>query len=69
VLLDAGEPPNPKRQEPEFVLEPAELALDRAALVIERLEPVGAAGNQGVKTAGLDPLRRGLALAGRAAPL
>jgi len=51
------------------VLEPAELALDRAALVEVALPPVGAPGNQRVQPAGLDPHRRGSALTGRAAPL
>src|SRR6266487_1503587 len=52
-----------------LVLEPAELPLDRAALVVERLPAVGGPGDQGVQPVSLDPHRCRGTLAGRAAPL
>jgi hypothetical protein len=49
VLLHAGEPADPEREQAELVLEPAELALYRAALAVVGLEPVGLAGEQRVQ--------------------
>ena len=51
------------------VLEPAELPLNGGPLPVERLPPLAAVRDQRVQPGSLDPLGRGLALAGRAPPL
>lgn len=69
VQAHPRQPAHPQRQRAPFVVEPAELAFDRAALVVEALLPVGAARDQGVQPAGLEPDGAGLALAGTSAVL
>jgi len=55
VQPGAGDPADWQRQHRPLVLEDSELALDRAALVIEALEPVGVPGDQRVQPARLHP--------------
>ena len=51
------------------MLEPSELALDRATAPVERLPPLRLARDERVEAVGLDPGRAGATLASRAAPL
>ena len=60
---------NTHGREAPFVLEPAERPLDGGASPVEPLPAQRLAGDQRVQTVGLDPDRRGLALAGRTTPL
>lgn len=66
---DAGDLAHPQWQQRPSVLQGAELALNRAALVVERLEPVSLARDQWVQPTRLDQLRLRLALARGTAPL
>ena len=65
----AVEPSHAEWEQCPFVLEPPELALDRGAATVKRLPPLRLARHERMQAVGRDPLRRGLALAGRAAPL
>jgi hypothetical protein len=69
VHPDAIQSANAKRRETAFMLEASKLALDRSAAAIERSEARRLAWDQRVQTVGVEPDRRGPALAGRAAPL
>src|SRR4051812_33735648 len=51
------------------MFEAAELALDRRTAAVKLLVALAVARDERVQPVGLDPHRRGLALAGRAAPL
>src|SRR4051794_30458872 len=51
------------------MFEAAELTLDRRTAAVKLLVALGLARDERVQPVGLDPHRRGLALAGRAAPL
>src|SRR5450755_2268368 len=59
VQGDAIKPPDAQRERAPPVLEGAELALDSAALMVERLPPGSAARDERVQPSGLDPYRGG----------
>jgi hypothetical protein len=61
--------PDTERQQRPLVLEASILALDRTALAVELLPPVRPPRDQGVESAGRDPLAGRGAFAGWAAPL
>src|ERR1035437_4615839 len=63
------DPSHPQGSEAPFVLQPPEGSLYRRAAPVEAFEAQSLARDEGVQTVGLDPHRRGLALAGRAPPL
>lgn len=48
-------PTNTEGQQRPLVLQPTELPLDRPALVVQRLEPLGRPGHQRVQPVDLDP--------------
>jgi hypothetical protein len=58
-----------ERRKPVLVLEPTELSLDGGAAPVEVAPAPSLAWNERVAAVGLDPLRLGLTLPGRAAPL
>src|ERR1035437_7834287 len=63
------DPSHPQGSEAPFVLQPPEGSLYRRAAPVEAFEAQSLARDEGVQSVGLDPHRRGLALAGRAPPL
>jgi hypothetical protein len=69
VQLHPDQSPHPQREHRPLVLQVPELPLDRTALVVVALPPVGAARDQGVQPVGLESYGGGLALPDRAAPL
>jgi hypothetical protein len=69
VQPDAGQATDSQRAETPFVLEPSELALDRATGAVDRLPTVGGARDEGVQPVGFDPYAGGLAFPGRATSL
>ena len=60
MQLHAGQPANAQREHRPLVLEHAELPLDRAALVVQALEPVGPARDQRVQLSAAASGCRGL---------
>src|SRR5687767_1684878 len=66
---DAVQATDTKRGERPIVLQAAELALDGGAATVELAVAQALARDQRVQPVALDPDRRGLALAGGAAPL